>query len=114
MATVKLDTGALPKSNAGRKAIQPDETLVTALCEYFGNGVKDENGRPVFAGPTTDYDTQGKAQSAGRRHAKAVSEKLGLPIRVNINQMGEDGPYRWRLYVPASHTDKSGEAKNED
>lgn len=102
MATVKLDTGSLPKSSAGRKAIEPDADLVEALSGYFKNGILDDNGRPLFAGPQTDYDTEGKATAAGRRHAKPVSEIIGKTFRVNIQQLGDNGPYRWRLYVPAT------------
>lgn len=111
-STIKLDTGALPKSNAGRKAIQPDANLVEALTKFFGSGTVDENGRPVYAGPQTDYDTEGKAQAAGRRHAKPVADAIGKKVRVNINQLSEDGPYRWRLYVPLSAS-ATPEAENE-
>lgn len=106
-AKLTLDTGSLPKSTAGRKAIQPDADLVAALVEFFGKGTLDDNGRPVFAGPTTDYDTEGKASSAGRRHAVAVQEVIGMKVRVNINQLGDDGPFRWRVYVPKSETDRN-------
>lgn len=103
MATaVKLDTGSLPKSSAGRKAIEPDAELVEALTKHFGNGILDENGRPIFAGPMTEYDSEGKATSAGRRHAKPVSEAVGKTFRVNVVALSDDGPYRWRIYVPAA------------
>jgi hypothetical protein len=112
MPSVKLDTGSLPKSSAGRKAIEPDSDLVEALTKHFGNGILDENGRPIFAGPMTEYDSEGKATSAGRRHAKPVSENIGKTFRVNVIQLGDDGPYRWRLYVPAA-TAKDSEAEAE-
>ena len=111
--TVKLDTGALPKSNAGRKAIQPDASLVEALSKFFSEGTIDENGRPLYAGPQTDYETEGKAQAAGRRHKNAVAEATGLNLRVNINQLGEDGPYRWRLYVPATASKEAAKSEGE-
>jgi hypothetical protein len=103
MATAKLETGTLPKSSAGRKAIEADTELVASLVSHFEkNGLLDESGQPLFAGPVLDYDTEGKATAAGRRHAKPVSEKIGKAFRVNIQQLGNDGPYRWRLYVPAA------------
>ena len=116
MATaVKLDTGSLPKSAAGRKPIEADANLVEALVKHFQNGILDENGRPIFAGPLTDYDSEGKATSAGRRHAKPVSEAIGKTFRVNVTMDdSEDEPtYRWRIYVPASKAEDNGEAETE-
>lgn len=118
MATaVKLDTGSLPKSSAGRKAIEPDANLVEALTKHFGNGILDENGRPIFAGPMTEYDSEGKATSAGRRHAKPVSEAVGKTFRVNVvraNDDEDDEPsYRWRIYVPAATAKEDTEPEAE-
>lgn len=105
-ASVKLDTGSLPKSAAGRKAIEPDADLVEALVKHFKNGILDENSRPIFAGPMTEYDSEGKATSAGRRHAKPVSEAIGKTFRVNVvtddDEDAENKTYRWRIYVPAT------------
>jgi len=117
-ATVKLDTGSLPKSAAGRKAIEPDSDLVDALVKHFANGILDENGRPIFAGPMTEYDSEGKATSAGRRHAKPVSEAVGKMFRVNVVQASDDDAdepaYRWRIYVPASTAQDSEATETED
>lgn len=119
MATaVKLDTGSLPKSAAGRKAIEPDTNLVEALVKHFGNGILDDNGRPIFAGPMTEYDSEGKATSAGRRHAKPVSEALGKTFRVNVVQANSDDEdaepsYRWRIYVPAATANSESETEGQ-
>ncbi len=115
MAAIKLETGSLPKSSAGRKAIEPDADLVEALVKHFGNGILDANGRPIYAGPMTDYDSEGKATSAGRRHAKPVSEAVGKTFRVNVvmDDTEDEPSYRWRIYVPAATAKEDAEAEGE-
>lgn len=115
-----LVTGALPKSRAGRQAQPMDESLVKALTDHLTKTpfVKDEEGndRPNFGGPGTEFETQGKAASAGRRYAKAVAAKLNSTVRVNVYDNGKNGNSKrhlWRIYVPVSEMPEEGDATEE-
>jgi hypothetical protein len=117
MALVKT---ALPKGRSGRKPTPMDDALVTELLNALkSNPTETVDGevRPAAYGPDTDFDTLGKATSAGRRYANAVAEKLGKPVKVNgfaPNGNQEKGPFRWRAYVSLKNSQGSTPAKKED
>lgn len=101
MAT--LVTGVLDRATAGRKAKPLDQELIDSLVEYFKSGIS-ENGLPKVAGPSEEYETKGRANSAGRKYADAVGEALGHDFRVSIyvneGTDPEKGPFLWRMYAP--------------
>jgi hypothetical protein len=117
MAESGLISGALPKSRAGRKAAELDAKLVDALVGHLTKTpvIKDEDGndRPNFVGPATEFETQGKAASAGRRYAKASENKIGKTVRVNVYDNGKNEKakkFMWRIYVPLSEQETTDES----
>ena len=118
MAESALISGPLPKSRAGRKAAELDTKLVDALVSALKKSpvTKDDEGndRPNFHGPATEFETQGKAASAGRRYAKAVGAKMsGTTVRVNVYDNGKNAnakKHLWRVYIPLSEQNSTDES----
>jgi len=109
MAGINLVTGALPKSRAGRKAEPLNGDLVSALVKHLTANpfTKDESGtdRPNFAGDGTEYPTQGKAASAGRKYAQAVAKEMDKTVRVHVGSNGKNKDaerFTWVIYLPVS------------
>jgi len=122
----------LPPSNVGRKAIPVDAEAVDFFVKSFREcpiEEMDEDFRPAAYGPEDHLFTKDTAaQAEGRRYSKAVMEKLGVTVRVRVDdngvgeQLDENGKvikpsadsvdadgnkvqgtrYLWRLYVPLS------------
>jgi len=116
MAGINLVTGALPKSRAGRKAEPLNSELVTALVKHLGANpfTKDEagNDRPNFAGDGTEYPTQGKAASAGRKYAQAVAKEMDKTVRVHVSSNGKNKDaerFTWVIYLPVSEMPEDGD-----
>lgn len=102
MAIKLEDSGARPKSNAGRKAKPLDDAFIKALNDAFSSTpTVDVEGeaRPRMLGPDTEFATKGKATSEGRRYQQAL-EKLGTKIRVTAVAVGDTGKWKWRGFVP--------------
>lgn len=103
MAIKLEDSGARPKSNAGRKATPLDEGFMGALVKEFGENPTvevDGEARPRMLGPDTLFATKGKATSEGRRYQVAM-EKLGTKVRITAVQVaGENVKWKWRAFVP--------------
>lgn len=102
--SIKLeDSGARPKSNAGRKATPLDEGFMGALQKAFTEQPTVEvegESRPRMLGPDTLFSTKGKATSEGRRYQVAL-EKLGTKVRITAIQVaGETVKWKWRAFVP--------------
>jgi len=120
MAGIKLVTGALPKSRAGRKAEPLNEELITALVSHLSENpfTKDENGtdRPNFAGDGTEYPTQGKAASAGRKYAQAVAKEMDRTVRVHVGSNGKNKDaerFSWVIYLPVSEMPSENGSEDE-
>jgi hypothetical protein len=101
-----LETVALPKSTAGRKAEPLDEGFVATLVKAINKqGAKpDTNGNRPFHTNTDDFDTKGKASANGRRYANAVAEKLDLDklgvTKVSVRVVQNGKHWRWGIYLP--------------
>jgi len=103
---VELTKTALPKSKGGRKATPLDSELLDALVEALKNGPMDGD-RPAAYGPSTEFDTEGKAGGQARRYATALSDALKKKVRVNVyptnapkEGQAAKAPFRWRVYIP--------------
>lgn len=106
-----LVSSAIPKSRSGRKAAEADPELKAALLKALQDNPRTKvegEDRPAGHGPDTEYDTEGKAESAGRRYSKAIAEELGKTVRVSVYAKNDDkkAPYCWRIYIPLSQTDE--------
>lgn len=106
-----LQTGAIPKGRAGRKATPLDDSTVKALVELFTKTPTidvDGETRPNGASDGSEFDTKGKAVSQGRRYKLAVSAKINKTVRVtgfeNANKK-----WQWSLYVPLSEQNSEPE-----
>lgn len=104
-----LTKGAMPKSNVGRKAIEPDAKILEGLLEFFqsedSNPIEqDDFFVPAYIGPDDHlFEKDSRAQSEGRRYAKAIKEKMGATVKVNVYDNGKEGKalrYLWRVYKP--------------
>lgn len=110
MALKLEDSGARPKSNAGRRAKELDSAFLSALTEALRKNPTVTDGediRPRMYGPDTLFDTKGKATSEGRRYQTAI-EKSGLKVRVTGMQVktnGQPDKYKWRVYVPLANAE---------
>jgi hypothetical protein len=117
---MNITSAVMPASNVGRKAIPVDADAV----DFFVQSLRenpitelDDDFRPTAYGPDHAFTKDTKAQAEGRRYSKAVQEKLGVTVRVNVYDNGEGleldesgkvlkpsdaTRYMWRLYVPLS------------
>jgi len=118
---MKITKTILPPSNVGRKAIPVDAEAVDYFVQCFREcpiEEMDDDFRPAAYGPEDHlFVKDTAAQAEGRRYSKAVMEKLGVTVRVRVDDNGvgekldenkkvikpsEGTRYLWRLYVPLS------------
>lgn len=102
------DSGAKPKSTAGRRAIPLDKEFTKALADAFSKNPfveADGETRPRMLGPDTEFKTKGKATSQARRY-QAELEKSDIKVRVTALELHDEKNnvtgYKWRLYMPLS------------
>lgn len=99
----KILATPMPKSRAGRAPTPLDTELYAELEQALKNApTLDANGstRPAGYGPDTQYESEGRATSGGRRFAQKLAEELKITVRVNVYE--QDGKWLWRVYIPLS------------
>lgn len=109
-----VDSGARPKSNAGRKAKPLDEGFLGALAKALTeNPTVEHNGeiRPRLLGADTEHETKGKATSEGRRYQEVLAKQ---DIKVRVSAQPSGNKWKWTVFIPMSANGNSAENTEEE
>lgn len=97
----KLQTVALPKSTAGRRAAPLDTDFAKALVNAVktAGAAPDADGNRPFHTSDIRMDTKGKASADGRRYANHVASELKLE-KVSVRVYPDGNKFGWGIYLP--------------
>ena len=107
----KLETAALPKGTAGRRAKETDSAFLTALIKGLTETPTVETAegtRPNTFGSSDLFETKGKASSDARRYINAIGTQVPHKLRSSVYPVKENGKpdqFKWRVYIPLSAGD---------
>lgn len=121
---VKLQKSVLPAKKSGRKPKATDPELIQLLVDAL-NTAQIVEGRPEIFGPTTMFETEGKATAEARRYVNVLTGTVkgspdkdapffGQTISVRSIDAGPDkdgnGRYQWAIYKRVSDNGDSAES----
>lgn len=102
----KLETAALPKGTAGRRAKEVDSAFLAALIKGLTDNPTVETAegtRPNTFGSSDLFETKGKASSDARRYINAMGDQVKTKLRSSVYPVKENGKpdqFKWRVYIP--------------
>lgn len=114
--SVQLESIQLPKAKGGRKATPLDSELLESLANALKTNPKDGD-RPAAYGPSTEYETEGKAGGPARKYAAELSKALKKKVKVRTHPTvapkdgkPATGPFKWKVYIPLNSTQETNES----